>query len=126
MGAAPAGGGRDKSAADYIELLGHRARIRDAIEARAAGFDALALPTVAIAPPALADLGDYETSGPINLTIVRNAGIANFLDRPAISIPCHEPGEAPVGFMLMGGSGLDRRLLAAARGAEETLRGGSR
>jgi aspartyl-tRNA(Asn)/glutamyl-tRNA(Gln) amidotransferase subunit A len=57
---------------------------------------------------------------------VRNTGIANFLDRPAISIPCHEPGEAPVGFMLMGRSGLDRRLLAAARGAEETLRGGSR
>jgi aspartyl-tRNA(Asn)/glutamyl-tRNA(Gln) amidotransferase subunit A len=117
-------GGRGKSAADYIELLGHRSRIRAAIDARAAGFDALALPTVAIAPPALADLGDTATSRAINLTIVRNTGIANFLDRPAISMPCHEPGEAPVGFMLMGKSGFDRRLLAAASGAEEALRGG--
>ena len=100
-------------------------RIRAAIDARAAGFDALALPTVAIAPPALADLGDYATSRAINLIIVRNTAIANFLDRPAISIPCHEPGEAPVGFMLMGKTGLDRRLLAAATGAEATLRGGN-
>jgi aspartyl-tRNA(Asn)/glutamyl-tRNA(Gln) amidotransferase subunit A len=117
-------GGRGKSAADYIELLGHRSRIRAAIDAAAAGFDALVLPTVAIAPPALADLGEYAISRAVNLLIVRNTGIANFLDRPAISMPCHEPGEAPVGFMLMGGSGLDRRLLAVARGAEATLRGG--
>jgi aspartyl-tRNA(Asn)/glutamyl-tRNA(Gln) amidotransferase subunit A len=115
-------GGRGRSAADYIELLGHRSRIRAAIDAGAAGFDALVLPTVAIAPPALADLGDTATSRAINLIIVRNTAIANFLDRPAISIPCREPGEAPVGFMLMGKTGLDRRLLAAASGAEATLR----
>src|SRR5580658_7648474 len=36
-------GGRGKSAADYMELLGHRARIRAAIDARAAGFDALVM-----------------------------------------------------------------------------------
>jgi aspartyl-tRNA(Asn)/glutamyl-tRNA(Gln) amidotransferase subunit A len=117
-------GGRGRSAADYIEVLGHRARIRAAIDSRASGFDALALPTVAIAPPAIADLGDYATSRAINLLIVRNTGIANFLDRPAISIPCHEPGEAPAGFMLMGKTGFDRRLLAAASGAEEAVRGG--
>ena len=118
--------GRGKSAADYIDLLSHRARIRAAVDARTGGFDALALPTVAIAPPALADLGDVASSRALNALIVRNTAIANFLDRPAISIPCHAPGDAPVGFTLMGESGLDRRLLAAARGAEEAVRGAQR
>jgi aspartyl-tRNA(Asn)/glutamyl-tRNA(Gln) amidotransferase subunit A len=54
---------------------------------------------------------------------LRNTAIANFLDRPAISVPCPAPGGAPVGFMLMGETGLDRRLLATARGAEEAVRG---
>lgn len=87
-------------------------------------FDALALPTVPIAPPRLAHLGDFAASSVINQLILRNTAIANFLDWPAISIPCHEPGDAPVGFMLMGKTGLDRALLAAARGAEAALRGG--
>jgi aspartyl-tRNA(Asn)/glutamyl-tRNA(Gln) amidotransferase subunit A len=116
-------GGRGKTAADYIDLLSHRARIRAALEPRTRSFDALALPTVPIAPPALDALGEGATSRALNGLILRNAAIANFLDRPAISIPCHAPGGAPVGFMLMGETGLDRRLLAAARGAEEAVRG---
>jgi aspartyl-tRNA(Asn)/glutamyl-tRNA(Gln) amidotransferase subunit A len=116
-------GGRDKSAADYIDLLGHRARIRASLEPRTRDFDALALPTVPIAPPALDALGEGAESRALNTLILRNTSIANFLDRPAISIPCHAPGEAPVGFMLMGETGLDRRLLAAAKAVEETLRG---
>jgi aspartyl-tRNA(Asn)/glutamyl-tRNA(Gln) amidotransferase subunit A len=116
-------GGRGKTAADYIDLLNHRARIRASIELRSRGFDALALPTVAIAPPALDELGEGASSRALNSLVLRNAAIANFLDRPAISIPCHAPGDAPVGFMLMGETGLDRRLLGAARGAEEAVRG---
>jgi aspartyl-tRNA(Asn)/glutamyl-tRNA(Gln) amidotransferase subunit A len=119
-------GGRGKTAADYIDLLSRRARIRAALEPRTRAFDALALPTVAIAPPALDELGEGAASRALNALVLRNTAIANFLDRPAISIPCHAPGDAPVGFMLMGESGLDRRLLAAARGAEEAVRGGGR
>ena len=113
---------RGKSAADYIDLLNDRARIRAAIDARTRSFDALALPTVPIAPPALGELGDLAASRALNALILRNTAIANFLDRPAISIPCHAPGGAPAGFMLMGETGLDRRLLAVARGAEDAVR----
>jgi aspartyl-tRNA(Asn)/glutamyl-tRNA(Gln) amidotransferase subunit A len=116
-------GGRGKSAADYMDLLGHRARVRAAVDGKTRGFDALALPTVPIAPPALDELGDLAASRTLNALILRNTAIANFLDRPAISIPCHPPGGAPAGFMLMGEAGFDRRLLAAARGAEEAVRG---
>jgi len=116
-----AGGG--KSAADYIDLMGHRARIRATIEARASAFDALVLPTVPIAPPPLAELDDVPASRALNSLILRNTSIANFLDRPAISIPCHTPGDPPAGFMLIGATGLDRRLLAVAEGAETAVRG---
>jgi len=115
--------GREKSASDYIDLLSHRARIREALEPKTRGFDALALPTVAIAPPAFDELGEGEASRALNSLILRNTAIANFLDRPAISIPCHPPGGAPVGFMLMGETGLDHRLLAVARAVEEAVTG---
>jgi aspartyl-tRNA(Asn)/glutamyl-tRNA(Gln) amidotransferase subunit A len=116
-------GGRGKTAADYIDLLNDRRRIRAALDERTRRFDALALPTAAIAPPALDELGEGAESRALNALVLRNAAIANFLDRPAISIPCHGPGEAPVGFMLMGKTGGDRRLLDAARGLEEAVRG---
>ncbi len=115
--------GAGKSAADYIDLMGHRARIRSAVEARASGFDALAMPTVPIAPPALSELDDVPASRALNSLILRNTSIANFLDRPAISMPCHAPGDPPAGFMLMGAPGLDRRLLAMAQSAERAVRG---
>ena len=53
--------------------------------------------------------------------MIRNPGIANFLDRCALSIPCHAPGEAPVGFSLMGEHGRDRRLLAIGQRVERLL-----
>ena len=115
--------GREKKPADYIELTLARARIRAALDAKTRVFDALALPTVPIAPPAIGDLGDIPASRALNALILRNTSLANFLDRPAISIPCHTPGEAPVGFMLMGETGLDRRLLAVAQSVEAAARG---
>jgi len=66
--------------------------------------------------------GSGRVEYPTNVLCLRNASIANFLDRPAISIPCHPPGSAPVGIMLMGETGEDRRLLSIARGLEYTIR----
>jgi aspartyl-tRNA(Asn)/glutamyl-tRNA(Gln) amidotransferase subunit A len=114
--------GKGMSAADYAGLLADRARVRAAVEAQSRLFDALAMPTVAIAPPALADLADVAASRAINTLVVRNPAIANFLDRPAVSVPCHPAGGAPAGFMLMGESGHDRRLLAVAKAVEESVR----
>lgn len=115
--------GREKKAADYIDLVAARARIRASLAAKTRAFDALALPTVPIAPPALSELGDMASSRALNSLILRNTSIANFLDRPAISIPCQPPGEAPAGFMLMGETGADRRLFAVAESAEAAVTG---
>ncbi|MGE0007308.1 MAG: amidase [Parvibaculaceae bacterium] len=115
--------GKSQSAADYIGLGEHRRRIRASVARRQQLFDALILPAVQIAPPALADLTDTAQSSRINLLCLRNTAIGNFLDLPAISIPCHGAGSLPVGAMLMGESGADRRLLAIARGLEHVVRG---
>ncbi len=114
--------GEAQSAADYIDLLDHRTRIIDAVRGQTGMFDALVLPTVQIIPPAIEALGDADFSNATNLLCLRNTALGNFLDRAAISIPCHAPGSPPVGLMLMGDSGHDRHLLSIARGLEDVVR----
>ena len=115
--------GKAQSAADFIEVIETRAQVRVAVANRVQGFDALALPTVAITPPALADLADPDVSNAINQMTLRNTAVGNFLDWPSISIPCHAPDAAPVGFMLMGHTDADRALISVATGLENLIRG---
>lgn len=115
--------GKSQSAAEYIELGEKRRDLRAIVAGKQALFDALLLPTVQIVAPALADLEDQDKSNAINLLCLRNTAVGNFLDVPAISIPCHDEGTLPVGAMLFGMTGNDRRLLSVARGLEQVIRG---
>ncbi|MDP6895372.1 MAG: hypothetical protein QF510_00170 [Rhodospirillales bacterium] len=81
------------------------------------------MPIVVITPPALADLADLDVSNATNQMTLRNTAVGNFLDRPSISIPCHAPDAAPVGFMLMGHTDADRALISVATGLENLIRG---
>jgi aspartyl-tRNA(Asn)/glutamyl-tRNA(Gln) amidotransferase subunit A len=110
------------SGADLVELLAERRRVTAAVALRTQSFDAIAMPTVAVVAPRFDALGDFSQSFAINRLVLRNTVIGNFLDRPSISIPCHAPGEAPVGFMLFGETGQDRRLFAAAKAVEAAVR----
>ena len=113
--------GAEMSAADYVQLIADRARFIAAVDARVQGCDALIVPTVAaIAPPIAAFTEDAEFYR-LNTKILRNPSVVNFLDRCAITLPVSGPGEAPVGLMLVGAHGGDRRLLAIARGIEAAL-----
>ena len=58
----------------------------------------------------------------INLLLLRNPAVGNFLDRCSISLPCHATGELPVGFMLMGEAMTDKRLLGLARSVAPVVR----
>jgi aspartyl-tRNA(Asn)/glutamyl-tRNA(Gln) amidotransferase subunit A len=115
--------GKSQSAQEYIDLADHRAGLRAVVAEKQAVFDALILPSVQIVPPKLSDLEDIERSNATNLLCLRNTAVGNFLDLPAISIPCHGQGDLPVGAMLMGQSGGDRHLLSIARGLEQVIRG---
>ncbi|WP_439499187.1 amidase [Bosea sp. (in: a-proteobacteria)] len=114
--------GKDMSAADYIDLLTARAAWIEAVEARLAPFDALIMPTVPIIAPAIAALqADDAAYGATNMLILRNPSLINFLDGCALTVPCHEQGSAPVGLMIAGAGGQDRRILAIGQAVEQAI-----
>jgi aspartyl-tRNA(Asn)/glutamyl-tRNA(Gln) amidotransferase subunit A len=113
--------GQEQDAADYIDLLNARADFIRRVAAVTAPYDALVMPTVPVTAPRLADLAADDAYRHANFLVLRNPSIANFLDRCSISIPCHRPGEAPVGLMLTGEHGADRRLLAIAAAIEAVV-----
>ncbi len=113
--------GEGISAADYLDLVAARARIIERFDARSAGYDCLVMPTVPIVAPAIADLDDERSYNRINLLILRNTALGNFLDRCSISVPCHRAGDAPVGLMLTGETMGDARLFGIAAAVEAAL-----
>lgn len=115
--------GADISAADYIDVLTQRAAMIADSARLAAPYDALLMPTVIMVAPPIAPLeADDQLYGKTNLAMLRNPSVVNFLDGCALSIPCQEPGAAPVGLMVVGQSGEDRRLLAVGLALESALR----
>lgn len=113
--------GRSQSAADYIATRTARARMIERVGRVSAAVDAMLMPTVPIVAPTIAELADTDTANRINLFLLRNPSLGNFLDRCALSIPCQRPGEAPVGLMLVGEHGADRRLLAIGQAVEAVV-----
>lgn len=111
------------SAADYVDLMQARARLIESFDGRTAGYDALVMPTCPIVPARIADLDDEKEYGRVNQLTLRNTAPANFLDRCAISLPCHASGEPPVGFMVMGETMGDARLFAIAAAMEGVVCG---
>lgn len=113
--------GAEMSAADYLDLFDRRRALIGECEAATAPFAALVMPTVPMVAPRidalLADAEFFRT----NALLLRNPALVNFLDGCAISLPCHEPGTAPVGLMLTGRHGADRGLLALAAAVEAAL-----
>lgn len=115
------GRGEHMSAADYIDVLNARARLIASFDRATAPYDCLLMPTVPIVAPRIADLDDERAYNSKNMLILRNTALGNFFDRCAISVPCHRPGDAPVGLMLMGETMGDARLFSIAAAVETAL-----
>ncbi|WMD21905.1 amidase [Achromobacter seleniivolatilans] len=116
--------GQDMSAADYLDLLDAREAWVAAVDHRIAGYDALIMPTTPIVAPSVADLSaSDEAYYAANGLILRNPTLINFLDGCALSLPCHAKGSAPVGLMISGSNGADRRILAVGLAVEALLAG---
>ena len=113
--------GRDVSAADYLELHRQRHGLIAGLRPLLAPYDALLMPTVPIVAPPLDALAADEDYARINAQALRNTSIVNFIDGCAISVPCHDPGEPPVGLSLFASGDADRRVLAAAASFEAAL-----
>ena len=110
--------GRDMTAAEYIRLLSARADFIRRFDAETEAFDALAMPTVPMTAPPLTAFTRDEDYTLLNLKLLRNTAIINFLDRCALTLPIETPSMAPVGLMVVGRHGEDHRLLAIGGGIE--------
>lgn len=109
----------EQSAAEYYTLVNARADIRSRVAARTSAFDAVLMPTTPrIAPPIEELAADDGVYGSVNMAMLRNCSVGNFLDRCAATIPMHEEGSAPVGLMIMGETLADDRILAISQGLE--------
>jgi aspartyl-tRNA(Asn)/glutamyl-tRNA(Gln) amidotransferase subunit A len=114
--------GEPVSAGDYIRMLQRRRDWIARVERRLEGFDAFVCPTVPlVAPPLAGLLASDEAFFKANGLLLRNTLPVNFLDGCAISLPCHAPGELPVGLMLAAPHGADAQLATAALAVEAAL-----
>ena len=113
--------GAAQSSADYIDRLTARSEVIAAVAEATRGCDALIYPTVPMLAPRLADLEDDDEYARVNRLALRNPSLANFLDACAVSLPIHNPGDAPVGLNMLGRHGEDDALLALAGSAERVL-----
>lgn len=105
----------------YRAKLELRGRMIEEANLATREFDLLCFPSVALTAPTIASLKEDAAYVRTNLLMLRNPGVANTLDRPAISLPIPDAGALPVGLTLMGETFDDRRLLAIALAAESAL-----
>ena len=115
--------GRDMDAAMRTACYREKAALVAAFheQFRASGADALIYPTSLCVPPAIAETDDPERISAINIRCLSNTATVNFFDGCAVSLPCHAPGDAPVGLMLAAGNGDDQPLYEIAATVESIL-----
>jgi aspartyl-tRNA(Asn)/glutamyl-tRNA(Gln) amidotransferase subunit A len=114
--------GETITAANYIELLQSRERFVRTINAAASGYDAMLMPTTPDSAPTIAEATkDDETYFRLNVRMCRNPSIVNLFDGCALSVPCHNPGDAPVGLMIAGTQNTDLKILAIGLAVEKVV-----
>ncbi|MGW8420634.1 MULTISPECIES: amidase [Comamonas] len=125
--------GASMSAADYLDLLAARKRWIAKMESAIAGYDALLSPTTPITAPtiasvapangfdAAADLRRDEEFFRVNGLLLRNTSVVNMLDGCALSLPCHNPNELPMGLMIWHAALHDDAILNISAGIEAIL-----
>jgi amidase/aspartyl-tRNA(Asn)/glutamyl-tRNA(Gln) amidotransferase subunit A len=114
--------GETMSAADYIDLLHARRAWIAKVQAAMLGFDAMLGPTVPIVAPPIAPLiASDDAFFATNALLLRNPSLVNMLDGCALSLPCHAPGEMPVGLMVWSGALRDDAVLDASLAIEAAV-----
>ena len=113
--------GHAMSAADYIEVTQRRADLIARADRATADHDALLMPTVPLPAPRIDAFAEDAAFTRLNLLLLRNCALFNFLDRCAVSLPMQRAGDLPSGMMLGGAAGADRRLLSIAAAVEPVV-----
>jgi len=113
--------GESMSAADYIELLQARADWIWRVSLAIRSFDAVLSPTVPVVAPTIASLAHDEDFFSTNALLLRNPSVVNMLDGCALSLPCHRPGDMPVGLMVWSHALQDDTVLDVSLAIEQAL-----
>ena len=125
--------GAAMKAHEYVQLAWARQAWITRIGGGLAGFDALLSPTTPLVAPTLASLApaDGRDSAAdaardaeffrVNALLLRNPSVVNMLDGCALSLPCQDPGEMPVGLMLWHGAMHDDTVLNVGLQVEAAL-----
>ena len=116
--------GASMDAADYIDLVRNRADWIARMDRQLEPFDALLSPTVPVPAPLLSEVETDEGFSAVNTLLLRNPSVVNFLDGCALSLPCHAPGQLPVGLMVWAGALHDDAVLDVSLTVEALLRTG--
>ena len=113
--------GETMSAACYITLQQARKDWITRMTATLRRYDALLSPTVPIVAPTIASLASDEAFFATNALLLRNPSVVNMLDGCALSLPCHQPGEFPVGLMVWSQALQDDTVLDVSLAIESAL-----
>lgn len=103
---------------EYMDLVQARRQWIRRVESALVGYDAVLSPTTPITGPKIKDVApgaerDAEFFR-VNGLLLRNTSAVNTLDGCGISLPCHAPGELPVGLMAWHAAMHDDSILQLA------------
>lgn len=102
----------------YMDLVQARRQWIHRVEKALLGYDAVLSPTTPITAPTISEVApgaerDAEFFR-VNGLLLRNTSAVNTLDGCGISLPCHAPGELPVGLMAWHAAMHDDTILQLA------------
>ena len=125
--------GARMSAADYLDLLAARKHWIARMQSAIAPYDALLSPTTPIVAPTIASVAPADGKDAaadaqrdeefvrVNGLLLRNTSVVNMLDGCALSQPCHQPDELPMGLMVWHAALHDDDVLNISAGIEAIL-----
>ena len=110
--------GSGMKAHEYMDLVQTRGQWIRRMEAALVGYDAVLSPTTPITGPKISDVAPGSERDAeffrVNGLLLRNTSAVNTLDGCGISLPCHAPGELPVGLMAWHAAMHDDTILQLA------------
>jgi len=118
--------GAQMMAFEYLDLQQKRQHWIARMQQAMTGFDALLSPTVPITAPSIASVAPGaerdDAFFAANTLLLRNTSVVNMLDGCALSLPCHQPDELPVGMMVWQGPMTDDAVLNVSLAVEHHLK----
>ena len=118
--------GAQMTAFEYLDLQQMRQQWIARMQQAMTGFDALLSPTVPITAPTIASVAPGaerdDAFFAANTLLLRNTSVVNMLDGCALSLPCHQPDELPVGMMVWQGPMTDDAVLNVSLAVEHHLK----